>query len=225
MIERGNIFLGGGGGIGIGKNVNKSFFSKLNGRSKILYVPIAWKDSKDDYVCCRERFLSLARKYVKTIKASNVMLLTETNVSDINFDNFSAIYIGGGNTFKLLDFCLKNDLITKFKDFANRKGLIFGGSAGAMIFGKDINTCIEERGDYTEHFGFNLISDCSIRCHYRDSKEEGLLKKLSKSIQGNIYALPENSAIMLNKNFKIVGSKGRIFLFAYENGNVNKVVL
>ncbi|WP_236809547.1 Type 1 glutamine amidotransferase-like domain-containing protein [Bacillus glycinifermentans] len=56
-------------------------------------------------------------------------------------DRFSAVYIGGGNTFRLL----KHVTDTRFNDilqsYAKRGGIVYGGSAGAIILGKHIMTC------------------------------------------------------------------------------------
>ena len=47
--------------------------------------------------------------------------------------NYSAIFIGGGNTFKLLKGIKDRGAFSKLKDFINNNGIIFGGSAGAII--------------------------------------------------------------------------------------------
>ena len=50
------------------------------------------------------------------------------------------MYIGGGNTFRLLAEIRKYGFEPALQDFAYRGKPIYGGSAGAAILGRDIRT-------------------------------------------------------------------------------------
>ena len=49
---------------------------------------------------------------------------------------------GGGNTYKLLDCLKKNGAFEKIRRYLlEDDGIVYGGSAGAIIFGKDLDSC------------------------------------------------------------------------------------
>lgn len=106
------LFLGGGGDTDVSKEMDQCFFTKLNDKSKILYIPTAWETTDIDYTSCKEWFLLLIKRYLPTWK--NEIILMSDNVKIQNIIDFDAIYIGGGNTYKLLDFLVNNNLKKQF---------------------------------------------------------------------------------------------------------------
>ncbi|MED3960953.1 Type 1 glutamine amidotransferase-like domain-containing protein [Niallia taxi] len=67
-----------------------------------------------------------------------------TDLSNRTLENqkqFSAIYIGGGNTFSLLNAIRISRLDKALEEFIENEGVIYGGSAGAIILGSNIMAC------------------------------------------------------------------------------------
>ena len=207
------LFLGGGGDIQDSIEIDTAFFSHLIPNDKILYIPVACDFTT--YENCFVWFNSLVKKYTN-IPSDNITMLLETSVIP-NLNDYKAIYIGGGNTYKLLDYICKNNLDIKFKEYLKGSGIIFGGSAGAIIFGKTIETVIEEKENYPDNPALNMVKDYAIRCHYQP-QDDKLFQNLSKKIKTPIIALPENGGLKIDKNnIKTIGN-----VFIFNNGIKSK---
>lgn len=207
------LFLGGGGDIQGSIEIDTAFFSYLMPNDKILYIPVACDFTT--YENCFVWFNSLVKKYIN-IPSDNISMLLETSVIP-HLNDYKAIYIGGGNTYKLLDYICKNNLDIKCKEYLKGNGIIFGGSAGAIIFGKTIETVIEEKENYPDNPALNMVKDYAIRCHYQP-QDDKLFQNLSKKIKTPIIALPENGGLKIDENnIKTIGN-----VFIFNNGIKSK---
>ncbi|MEX2460688.1 MAG: Type 1 glutamine amidotransferase-like domain-containing protein [Paenibacillaceae bacterium] len=63
------------------------------------------------------------------------------NVPNEDLKEYSSIFIGGGNTYKLLHEIRKARFDEVLNSFIDEGGIVYGGSAGAIILGKNIQTC------------------------------------------------------------------------------------
>ncbi len=180
----------------------------------ILYVPLAMDESEHPYDSCYEWF----QKQIVNVDVSNVeMPRTFEEFALKNFDDYSAIFIGGGNTYKLLKGIKDNDIFNKIIEYLNNNGIVIGCSAGAIIFGYDIDSCLAmDRNDVKllDTKGFDILSGKSIFAHYTNSKTEEIHKKytdyLSKYSITNeqVIALPEEDTIYINDNtIEFLGSR------------------
>ena len=177
------------------------FFSRSIDKNKpILYIPIAM--DKIPYEDCENWFRSSYKKYGIT----NIDLCTDLkNCKDLNM--YSAIFIGGGNTFKLLKEIRESSFNSKLIDYLNNEGFVYGGSAGAIIFGANINTAIhadKNNVNLKDLTGINILNNYNIWCHYdiKNDKEE-----LSK-IEGKTIVLYEESGVFFDgKNFNSIGKQ------------------
>ncbi|MBP5343801.1 MAG: Type 1 glutamine amidotransferase-like domain-containing protein [Alphaproteobacteria bacterium] len=199
------LFLGGGGDPEVSENFDKEFFSLLNNKSRILYIPLAWNHPNIQLPDCYEWFCGLVGRYL-SIPKENISMYDGTIPYDLN--TFDAIYIGGGNTYKLRDSIEKHSLINPLKDFLASGKPIYGGSAGAIIFGKEIATVIEEKLDYPNYAGLKFCN-FSMKCHYQ-KEEKGKLQQIANSLQTTIYALPEDGGLILDNNFNIIKQIGDV---------------
>ena len=103
-------------------------------------------------------------------------------------------------------------------------GMIVGGSAGAIIFGKDIKC-----SDYADEniigledtSGFNILYGYDICCHYKNRDEERNTYEynyiLNYSKEGNkVLALTEETHLFVEDNkFTVIGQKE---CTVFENG-------
>lgn len=89
---------------------------------------------------------------------------------DNNIDNFSAIFVGGGNTFRLLTHLQQFDLLSKINDAVLNKGMAYiGSSAGSNVACKTICTTNDMPIVYPAK-GFNAINliPLQLNPHYID---------------------------------------------------------
>ncbi len=131
-----------------------------------------------------------------------------------NLDKFSAVYIGGGNTYKLLKLMKESDFLHILKRYIQNGGIIYGASAGAVLMGKSISTYIEDKYvlenkkcKYTLTKGMKLIGNFSIITHFHNSD----YKRLGKYFKRNnnpVIAIPEGIGLMIKDNsMTIIGNR------------------
>lgn len=219
------IFLCGGGS---GKEIKEATikFGNLIDKSKpLLYIPLAMKSEK--YDSC----LEWIKEEMNIIGINNIDMVTSgEDLYKKNFDNYSAIYIGGGNTYKLLRDIKKNNFFDKIKRYIDNDGIVFGGSAGAIIFGKDIDTCKYEDDNsiigLKDTSGFDVLSGYSLLCHYNDNivKTENNINYLKEySIGRKVIYLPEEDTIFIDSNdIELIGDKEYLL---FEDGNMRVITV
>ena len=187
-----------GGGCGDQTTLANNKFGKYLDKSKpILYIPLAMEEKM--YKGCKEWFSGEVKNFgydkFEMVKSSK-------ELAEKDFNNYSALFIGGGNTFKLLAEIKQNGNYEKIVEYLKNDGIIFGGSAGAIIFGKDINTCLVDDGNLVNlenTKGFNYLNDFSILCHLKNNSFEKNLHHLCKCSVGNkIIYLAEESVIYIH---------------------------
>lgn len=191
------LLLSGGGSPEQVKETDELFANYVNG-NKVLYIPVAMEDIP--YEECLKWFKSVYEKYGIT------KIDMCTNLQDYqNLDGYKAIFIGGGNTFKLLKEIKESNFDKRLIEYLNNDGFVYGGSAGAIIFGSSIDTASyadENNVNLEDLSGLNLLNDYRIWCHY--DGVNGMDELMS--IDGKIIALYEESGLFYDGNkLNIIG--------------------
>ena len=199
----------------------------------ILYIPLAMDENDHPYDSCYEWIQGeLANVDIPSIE----MVRTFDELASKNLQHYAALFIGGGNTYKLLLGLKQSGAFNRIRNYINNNGIVIGGSAGAVIFGYDINI-IESMDsndvNLTDTKGFDVLSGISIFPHYTNKKskltekenEERLNKftnsiiHFSKSI-GKVIAIPEEDAIYVNNDsIELLGTRP---YFTFKNGLIDK---
>lgn len=196
-MNPGRIYLGGGGEPQQAFAVEHDFFSSLPGNAKVLYLPIALRRSAVGYEACYDWFGMLVSSHAQGRDIDFTMLFEKDAVPDL--DLFDGIYVGGGNTYKLLAYMLDSGFGDRITRFVAGGGVYFGGSAGAMVLGTDIRTVEEENDqEYRRHSGLNLLEGKSVFCHYSEDQAPRILK-MAERIGTEIIAIPEDSGVVYEK--------------------------
>lgn len=221
---------GGGSGIQITDSINK--LNEIIDHSKpLLYIPLAIDLEIRSYDECYE-WITNEFSNVDILKIDMVKTIEELYCK--NLDDYCAIFIGGGNTYKLLKELKDSNCFDKIKNYILNDGIVFGASAGAVIFGYDINSI--ESMDLnnvclTDTKGFDCLSGVSIFPHYTNiksklSEQQNIERhnKFTEAIKdfslktGPIMAYPEEDTIYINGNeIEVIGTKK---LYYVENGNM-----
>jgi len=209
----GRLFLSGGGNEKQTAALDEIFLKNIK---KILYIPIAWPN--EDFDSCLKWFKNMLSQHNKKAEINMLTDLTK----EIKLKNYDAIYIGGGNTFKLLKKIKESGFGRKILEFYENGGTIYGGSAGAIIFGKDINIakiCADKdvnKVNLKDTSGLNKLKNHDIQCHFEDNQIREHQEYI-KDTNRNVLAIPEESCILLEKDkFKVIGLKP-VTLITLEN--------
>lgn len=204
------ILNGGGEGAAV-KSTRELLNSIIDNNKKILYIPLAWPDPT--YNGCLE---FMTNELSDIDKTGIDMIKTTDELLNKNFNDYACLYIVGGNTYKLLNELKVSGAFNKIKDYLiNDNGIVYGGSAGAIIFGKDLDSCNTDDDNEVkliDNTGFNMINGYSLLCHYtnRESERTELSRKylIELSKTKPIYAIPEEDTIYINDNkIEFIGNR------------------
>ncbi len=211
---QGKIFLSGGGSEKDSIEIDKAFAKELlKSNKKLLYIPIAFEPERHPYDECLNWVSSVFKKF----GFNKIIMWTDLHNKTLkDLSEFSGIYIGGGNTFNLLKKLRDarfDQLLIRFHEMG---GHIYGGSAGAIILGRDIITAskddVNECG-LVDTKGLNLCRDYSIWCHYKP-REDPLIKEYIKKYKLKIIAISEGAGVIINNGeFKYLGA-GKVLIFS-----------
>lgn len=211
-MKQGTIILSGGGNMEQTCELDKKYFARLGPYAKILYIPLAMEMTTMTAESCYVWFSKLLSYHDAGNSDIDFTMITDTTeVPD--FTSYDSLYLGGGNTYKLLHYILTNELGPKISQLLERGGVIYGGSAGAIVLGRDIRTAESENDkNCTRHNGLNLLNGKSIACHYTPEQDRELLIA-AKKISSDIIALPEDAGLLLNNSGTIIETVGSYYNF------------
>lgn len=89
-------------------------------------------------------------------------------------------------------------------NFAQGGGVLYGGSAGAMVLGKDISTCAwMDSNDVglADTGGLALLGNYSVWCHYSGEHDDAIIR-----MEQLILAVPERSGVVFDgRDLMVVG--------------------
>jgi dipeptidase E len=134
----------------------------LGAIKRILFVPFALYD-RDAYAAqVRKRFEEMG------FALESIHEATDPKVAGNKVDNAEAIFIGGGNTFRLLDSLYRFDLLGPIRRRVQEGMLYMGSSAGAVVAAPTIKTTNDM--PIVEPPSFNSLGLISfqINAHYLD---------------------------------------------------------
>ncbi len=213
------LFLCGGGDGSQTVAANKRFNEILDHTKPLLYVPLAIE--RENYPSCLE-WIKNGLRHVDVPPAIEMVSSAE-EITLKNLNGYSAVFIGGGNTFKLLYELKVSGAFEKIKAFIEGDGIVFGGSAGAIIFGESLEPCApddENEVGLRDISGFDVLHGVSLLCHYTNRTEEKDRESteylLALSKRRKILALPEEDTLFLNGDtVEFIGTRPYYY---FENG-------
>ncbi len=210
------LFLNGGGSANQMQATYAVFKQCVDIAKPLLYIPIA-KETERHPSCFDWVSQELAPFGFCNIK----MVHSAVEIAHQNLRAYGAVFVGGGNTYKLLKE-LKEAVngqgvsaADNIKAYVASGGTLLGGSAGAIIFGKNIDTCRhadENNVNLIDTSGFNMAFGAGIGAHYtnrppaKTKAQEANYTALS--YQMPIVALPEECTLYVDKNVvRVLGDR------------------
>lgn len=179
-------------------------------RPKVLFIPTASSDS--------EGYVNVVQKYFGKKLGCQVesLLLLNNKISNKEIEkkvfNSDILYVGGGNTLKMMNVWRKRGLDKIIKKAVARGVVLSGVSAGAICWFKygssDSRRFHNPKADLIRVSGLGFV-DALLCVHYdieKDRKPD--LKKLMKKTPGVAIAVDNCCSIeVVDKDYRIVSSK------------------
>ncbi len=189
------IALAGGGGADDSRLLDEVFASWIGPRGRLLYWPIALGGLRPFQAC-----FDWVKALFVPLNITDITMwtdLAEHRAGDL--DAFDAVYIGGGNTYSLLAQLAESGFDRSLKAYLAEGRAIYGGSAGAAVLGRDIQTVAHldsnELGlGHTS--GLNLADDHDIWVHYQ-AKDDTLIEAYVREHQRPVLAISERAGIVI----------------------------
>jgi dipeptidase E len=195
-----NLILSGGGNSEQSKGVDTLFTSLLK-NNKILYIPIAMDRVKHPDREC----LIWLNKNLSPYGNFDITLLNEDGIKDFKYEDFlefGGVFIGGGNTYKLLKIFKECDFDKRLVKLLEETDIpVIGGSAGAVIFSYNIETVETldtNKVDLKDLSGMNMLNGKNIWVHYNENMDGDVQKYVERSCI-EVIALAEECGLHITK--------------------------
>lgn len=198
----GNLYLGGGGSAEDEANLWEQAFAP---GQRIVVWPFAQPRERWDNIM--DWFTgALAEK--GNLSSISLFGSTVSKVDDVpgtGLETADVVVVPGGNTFELLALLRSQDLIKPLKDFINRGGKFFGGSAGAVLAGADISIVDAEKGGLDPNTvqihdtkALSLLGDMVINVHYEQDLHKSRCARWAKEDNVQLLCLPEKGGVVVD---------------------------
>ncbi|MFG6149242.1 Type 1 glutamine amidotransferase-like domain-containing protein [Halobacillus sp. B23F22_1] len=188
--KAGTLILSGGGNGEQSRIINVYFAELINKEKPVLYIPLAGDPHVRPY---KESFEYVGQMFHEA-GIKKVVMWTEVSLKTRqDLEAFSAIYISGGDSGRLLNIVKEDGFDEVLIDYFQNGGIIYGQSAGAIIFAKELTHL--KNGHPVA--GLNLIEGCSIWCHYTQKDDEAIHKRVTQ-LRHSVLLLPEGNAVLWN---------------------------
>ncbi|MET9019537.1 Type 1 glutamine amidotransferase-like domain-containing protein [Actinopolymorpha sp. NPDC004070] len=158
----GRVFLAGGGRPEVSKPLDEQFAHAI-GAGPLAFWPVG---AEPERYAGAEAWL---RDIYEPFGVRDIS--TWTGDTPPTFTGVRGIYIGGGNTYRLLAHAQRFGLLDRLREYVATGGMVFGGSAGAALLGADISTVAHlDRNDdkVVDTTGADLAAGHAVFVHHAD---------------------------------------------------------
>ena len=218
------LFLCGGGFGKQMEDIYPVFNAVIDHTKPLLYIPLAMPEEThtlDECYAWIQNELKEGGVEVPSVE----MVRSYEEILTKEFSDYCALYIGGGNTFSLLKGLKDSGAFAKIKEYLQGDGVVFGSSAGEIIFGKDIMTAITEDPNddgLQDKEEFDVLSGIALDAHYTNAQTEEDHERVTAFLtnysieKGKVIALPEEDTLFIDGDaFQVIGSRP---YYIFENG-------
>ncbi|RLQ89910.1 Type 1 glutamine amidotransferase-like domain-containing protein [Planomicrobium sp. Y74] len=211
----GKLFLSGGGDRKNTEKFDEEFQRQIGQAKPLLYIPIAM-NGMIPYADC----LQWMRDVFNPLGIHEIVMWTDLHKKSVDdLQQFSAVYIGGGNTFHLLNEMRSTGFDKVLEEYIKGDGVVYGGSAGAIMLGSNIMTSAhldENKVGVHDFSGLDVLDGLAVWCHYENENDE-MIRSYISDFDTPLIALPEESgAYFQDGHIKVTGTKSA-YLFIGED--------
>lgn len=184
----------------------------LGETDEVLFIPYAHADHDGYARAVREKFGQLA---------IDLISIHEMQDPQEAVHNAQAVFVGGGNTFRLLKSLYDHDLISVVREVANRGVPYIGASAGTVVAGQSIRSWEEMPvvlPPTTDALG---LTPFDIRPHLIDTPTEYTvgnpvhkrIRDLHQESETSVVALYERAYILATNTTCVLGGNDGAVVF------------
>ena len=198
-----------GGGVKSDTRLAKLIVSLIPRNGRLLYIPVAMPTNKYSFGQCYDWVTAIFRRY------GLVRIDMMTDLSDRKYEDiakYSAVFIGGGNTFHLLNLIRKTGFDRLLVEYIKSNKPVYGGSAGAILLGKDIGTAYfggdadKNEVGIKDLKGLNFVKGYSIACHQNKKSDVNDAMRYSVKTRIPTISLPDGTGLHVKgKRILVVG--------------------
>ena len=177
------------------KDTFKNFMNNNTKGKKVLFIPTANIDEETKFLVdeAKEVFESLGME----AEDLEISKLNEKTIKN-KIEKANYLYVGGGNTFYLLQELKRKNLIDFIKNRVNFGMTYIGESAGAIITSKDIeyNYLMDDKTiakDLKDYLGLNLV-DFYVVPHLNEFPFEESAKQTVEKYKDNLNIIAINNS-------------------------------
>ena len=199
----GSIYLGGGGSAA---DESVLWRSMLAGKARIVYWPFALPP---------ERARMAQEWLVRGFREldADVVVETWTDLSQHAPDHLASaelLFVGGGNTFRLLDHVRRNGFLDAVRKFVDGGGDYYGGSAGALLALSDVSIALhldDNDLDLADLSALGLVGYLDVLPHFTVA-QLGDAIAWSNERERTLLGIPERSGVVVRE--------GKVEVLGYE---------
>lgn len=194
----------------VNENIQQDFlneFGKDPKESICYFIPTATDPEKEKFYTCKsmDDLAVLGFNPIWYSLKFKTEELIEEELSDADI-----IWVGGGNTFYLLDIARQTGFLEVITDLVKNKYIAYGGiSAGTLLTAQNISSAgWGPHGDtnnvgITDLVALDLINFIPV-VHYTDAYIETIKK--NKRTEDSVYTIPDGGMIVIdNDEIKLAG--------------------
>ena len=187
----------------------------LTAGGNMLYLPIALDPHQRPYASCYQWI----RSVFTPLGLDHITMWSDvsTKMAD-DLEAFAALYIGGGNTFKLLRDLKQSSFDQAIRFFLHHGGIVYGGSAGAIICGRDITTAsLLDRNDVglENTTGLDVLQGASVWCHCQPTDDHHILRATER-LRHPIIALSERTGVYVQDTLLLAVGFEPVVVFPHD---------
>lgn len=195
------------GGSKFSFSLDEKFIACLDKRP-LMYIPIAIMTK----IYCAKDCLQWIKTYFSKSSFNNIEMVTDLyNFKDSDFSNYSGLYIGGGNSFFLLDEMKNSGFYELLKSKVIDGFPVAGNSAGSIIHAKSIISAVpyDQNNVGLRNFkAYNHLGGFDLWCHYDSTMDSVIFEYLNYRDVDKIIALPDYCGLFVNNsNASIIGDR------------------
>jgi dipeptidase E len=120
--------------------------------------------------------------------------------------SFDLLFVGGGNTFRLLQHVREHSFLQPVRDFVHGGGSYYGGSAGAVLACDSVDIAIGHNPNevgVTDFAALGLLAGVAVLPHY-DRSQEASARVYAHQHACVVLGIPERSGLVVREGVMTV---------------------